>query len=179
MVYFCSIQYGFGSLKFLQFLCKNPDLNCEFSPNVTPRDGNCLLHAILDGIKNNDAFKHTNTTATDETECWVDLLKKLRIYDEIDIIQFLRSRWVLGASEWLAGGNGSNVNDKVVLGYSNKEWDYIWNTMAEDGAWAVPSVTDKSGNVVKGNQATELSMKYIAHDLHCNYFTIMSSLIPL
>ena len=49
-----------------------------------------------------------------------------------------------------------------------EEWDYIGNTMAEDGAWAVPSVTDKSGNVVKENQFPKLFMKYIAHDLHCN-----------
>ena len=165
-VYFCFLQYGFGSLKFLRFLCKNPDLNCELSPNATPRDGNCLLHAILDGILNNDAFKHTN--GTDETECWVDLLKKLRIYDEDETILSLRKRWVKGASEWLAGGNGSKVNDKVLLDYSDEEWDYIWSTMIKDGAWAVPSLKDASGNFVKENQAPELLIKFIAHDLHCN-----------
>ena len=39
-------QYGFGSLKFLLLLSDKPELNCDFSPNVTPRDGNCLLHGI-------------------------------------------------------------------------------------------------------------------------------------
>ena len=41
-------QYGFGALKFLLLLCKRPELNCDFSPNQTPMDGNCLLHGRID-----------------------------------------------------------------------------------------------------------------------------------
>ena len=70
-------KYGFGSLKFLLFLCKNPILKCEFSPTVTPRDGNCLLHAIMDGVLNNEGFRHTDG-GTDE---WTVLLKDLKCYD--------------------------------------------------------------------------------------------------
>ena len=59
------------------YLCERPDLKCDFSPNKTPRDGNCLLHgiqkllykvcykllflAIVDGILYNDAFKHNQS----------------------------------------------------------------------------------------------------------------------
>ena len=169
MVYKASYsKYGFGSLKFLLFLCKNPNLKCEFSPTVTPRDGNCLLHAIMDGVLNNEGFRHTDG-GTDE---WTVLLKDLKFYDntmdEVQHIQFIRNRWVLGASEWLAGNNGSKENDQSLLGYSNKEWNYIWATMIENGAWDVPSVKDRKGNFLKENQAPEMMIKYIAHDLQCN-----------
>ena len=40
--------------------------------------------------------------------------------------------------------------------------------MTTDGAWAVPFLIDESGHFVKENQAPELLIKYIAHDLHCN-----------
>jgi hypothetical protein len=84
-------------LKFLLFLAKNPTINCDFSPTITPRDGNCLLHAISDGILNNDAFKHNSTM--DKTGRWCELLKELRFFDdsldEEEHIQYLRSRWVL------------------------------------------------------------------------------------
>ena len=165
---FFNFQYGFGSLKFLQFLCSNPHLKCKFSPTVTPRDGNCLLHAISDGILNNDAFRHTEGG----TDRWTELLKELKYYEEdmdaAQHIQFLRNRWVLGASEWLAGKNGSKENDKETLNYTDEEWSYVWATMIEDGAWAVPSIKDGDGNFLKPNQAPELFIKYIAHDLLCN-----------
>ena len=38
----------------------------------------------------------------------------------------------------------------------------------EDGAWAVPSIKDRYGNFLKENQAPELFIKFIAHDLQCN-----------
>ena len=100
---------------------KNPNLNCEFSTNSTPRDGNCLLHAILDGVMNNDAFRHTNTE--NGTDSWVVLLKRLGIYKEENIIQSLRHRWVVGAFNWLAGKNNSKLNDQILLGYSDDEWN--------------------------------------------------------
>ena len=124
-------------MKFLLYLCNNPQLECSFSPNVTPRDGNCLLHAILDGVLNNDAFK--NNDGTNPTECWTQLLKNLRIYDETmdekEHLQFLRNRWVTGASEWLSGKNGSKENEKGLHGYTDDEWNFIWNTMVIE-PWA-------------------------------------------
>ena len=80
----------------------------------------------------------------------------------------MRNRWVVGASDWLAGENGSKENDKLTYGYSDHEWNFIWNSMVEDGAWAVPSIKDKAGNIVKENHAPEFFIKFIAHDLQCN-----------
>ena len=39
-------QYGFGSLKFALMLSKNSEFSCYISPNVTPGDGDCLIHGI-------------------------------------------------------------------------------------------------------------------------------------
>ena len=157
-------QYGFGSLKFLHFLVKKPHLSCNFSTNATPRDGNCLFHAILDGILNNEAFRHTK----DGTNSWVELLEKLNIYKEENAVQSLRFHLVAGASNWLAGKYNSKLNDQLLHGYSDEEWTYIWSTLLEDGAWAVPPIRDKSGNYLKENFAPELLLKFIAHDLQCN-----------
>ena len=88
--------------------------------------------------------------------------------DDDQQIQFLRNRWVIGASEWLAGKNGSKENDKLILDYTDNEWDFIWTTMMENGAWAVSSIKDQAGNTLKENQAPELFLKYVAHDLKCN-----------
>ena len=63
----------------------------------------------------------------------------------------------------MSGGHGSKQNDKEIFDYSDEEWGFIWDTMIEDGAWAVPSLKDESGNVVKGNHAPEILIKYIAH----------------
>ena len=68
--------------------------------------------------------------------------------DDVEYIQYLRSRFVFGASSWLAGENGSAENDKLTLGYTDEQWAFIWSTMAEDGAWAVPNITDGSGNAL-------------------------------
>ena len=123
--------------------------------------------AILDGILNNDAFKHTATDSRNET--WMELLMDFKIFDGMDDqIIYLRRRFVLGAAEWMAGKNGSMQNDKLVFDYTDGEWEFIWMTMLEDGAWAVPSITDRNGNFVKENNAPEIMMKFIAHDLKSN-----------
>ena len=54
-----------------------------------------------------------------------------------------------GAAEWMSGRNGSKQNDKGIFGYSDEEWSYIWTTMIEDGAQAVPNIKDEFGNMVK------------------------------
>ena len=90
----------------------------------------------------------------------------LKFYDDMDNhIMYLRNRFAIGASEWLAGKNGSKRNDKNILDYTDDEWAYIWSTMLEDGAWAVPSIKDELGNIIKENYAPELFINFIAHDL--------------
>jgi hypothetical protein len=74
----------------------------------------------------------------------------------------------MGAAEWMSGGHNSKQNDKEVFGYLDEEWNYIWATMLEDGAWAVPNVKDDFGNNIKDNLAPEIFLKYIAHDLKCH-----------
>ena len=126
-----------------------------------------LIIAITDGIMENDAFKHNRGELHNET--WTQLLLDLRLFDESeDQTMALRRRFVLGAADWLAGNNGSLRNDKELLGYTDTQWEYIWNTMLVDGAWAVPGITDDKGNVIKENDAPELLIKYIAHDLRCH-----------
>ena len=80
----------------------------------------------------------------------------------------MRTRWVMDAAEWMSGGHNSKQNDKEICGYSNEEWTYIWSTLLEDGAWAVPSIKDGFGNTLKENLAPEIFIKYIAHDLQCH-----------
>ena len=92
--------------------------------------------------------------------------------DENEHIQYLRNRFVVGASEWLAGNFGSKENNKSSLGYSDSELDWIWTTMLEDGAWAVPSVKDNHGNTVKENYAPEMLIKFAAHELKCNIIVL-------
>ena len=74
----------------------------------------------------------------------------------------------MGAAEWMSGRHDSKQNDKEILGYSDEEWNFIWDTMLEDGAWAVPDIKDSLGNTIKGNHAPEMFIKYIAHDLQCH-----------
>ena len=115
----------------------------------------------------NDAFKHNRGELHNET--WTNLLLDLGLFDESeDKTMELRRRFVFGAADWLAGNNGSLRNDKEILGYTDQQWEFIWNTMLEDGAWAVPGITDDQGNIIKENDAPELLIKYIAHDLRCH-----------
>ena len=92
--------------------------------------------------------------------------------NEDEHIQYLRNRFVIGASEWLAGNCGSKENNKSSLGYSDSEWDWIWTTMLEDGAWAVPSIKDMHGNTLKENFAPEMLIKFAAHELKCNIIVL-------
>ena len=162
-------QFGYGSFKFMWFLCRRPQLKCDISFEAIPRDGNCLLHALCDGIYNNDAFK--NTTGDANNEKWTQLLLDLKFFDDLDDkehIMELRRRFVCGAADWMAGNNNSLQNDKAVCGYTDNEWQYIWSTMIEDGAWAVPGIKDEDGHVIKENYAPEIFIKFIAHDLKAN-----------
>ena len=116
-------------------------------------------------------MKHNGADHLNET--WVKLLKDLKFFEDIkDHNQFLRTRWALGAAEWLAGEHNSKQNDKEILGYSDEDWNFIWSTMLEDGAWAVPSIKDSSGFTLKSNDAPEMFLKYIAHDLQCHIIII-------
>ena len=78
---------------------------------------------------------------------------------------FLRQRFVIGASEWLAGLHGSKENDKQKLGYTNEEWRLVWSEMLEDGAWALPALKDENGKYKKENLTPEMLIKFVAHDL--------------
>ena len=82
------------------------------------------------------------------------------------MVIFLFLFW--GAAEWMTGKNGSLQNDKLLFGYTDGEWEFIWMIRMEDGAWAVPSITDVNGDFVKENNAPEILMKYIAQDLKAN-----------
>ena len=126
-----------------------------------------IISAILDGILNNDAFKHTAGDAMNET--WTQLLIDFKVFDDMDDhIMYLRRRFVLGAADWMAGKNGSMQNDKLLFDYTDAEWEMIWMTMLEDGAWAVPSIQDEDGNLIKENCAPEIMIKFMAHDLKSN-----------
>ena len=162
-------KYGFGAIKCLLQLSRKSELICSFSPNASQREGNCLIHAIYDSIFNNEAFEHTGDDNV--LRRWTELLKDFKFYedmDDADHINYLRSKFVLGASEWLAGMHGSKENEKSNLGYSDVEWEFIWSTMIEEGAWAVPSLQDHQGNIVKENNAPEMFIKFAAHELKCN-----------
>ena len=87
----------------------------------------------MDGILSNDALKNNEGDQLNST--WAQLLKDLNCYEDLeDHINMLRTRWVIGASDWMAGNNGSKENQKQLLGYDDEEWEYIWSTMMEDGA---------------------------------------------
>ena len=73
--------------------------------------------------------------------------------DMTDHMMYLRRRFVLGAADWMAGKNGSKQNYKETFGYTDLEWEFIWMTMLEDGAWAVPSIKNNEGIIIKDNFA--------------------------
>ena len=126
-----------------------------------------MFLAISDGILDNDAFKHTRGEKHNTT--WTQLLLDFQFFDNLeDHIWVLRRRFVCGAADWLAGNNGSLENDKEVYGYDDVQWQYIWETMLVDGAWAVPDIMDEHGNKIKDNLAPEMMIKFMAHDLRCN-----------
>ena len=111
-------------------------------------------------------------------DSWTKLLKEFKFFGEMDMqehINFLRWRFVTGASDWLSGAHGSKQNDKNNLGYTDQEWESVWSSMLEDGAWAMPSLKDSLGNHLKDNFAPEMLIKFIAHDLksHIIIFDLM------
>ena len=75
----------------------------------------------------------------------------------------------------MAGKHGSLQNLKEVFGYSNSEWDYIWNTMKIDKSWNVPAIKDAIGNELKENYAPEIMIKFIAHDIRCQSLCLIYS----
>ena len=116
--------------------------------------------AIADGILNNEAFRHTGRGQ--ELDTWTNLLKEFKFHSDMGQVEhtnFLRRRFVIGASEWLAGFHGSKENDKSKLGYTDYEWELIWGQMLEDGAWAMPALKDNKGNYLKENLAPEMLIK--------------------
>ena len=116
---------------------------------------------------NNDAFKNNEGDTRNET--WTNLLREFQFFENMDDhIMYLRRRFVLGAAEWMAGQNGSKQNDKLLFEYTDSQWEYIWMTMLDDGAWAVPGIKDDLGNTVKANDAPEILIKFIAHELKCH-----------
>ena len=116
---------------------------------------------------NNEAFRHCQ--GENNNENWTKLLKDFKFYeDNEDHTMYLRRRFVLGAAEMMAGKDGSKQNDKLLFEYTDPEWEYIWSTMIEDGAWAVPSMKDSNGNTIKANFAPEILIKFIAHELKCH-----------
>ena len=126
-----------------------------------------ILLAVSDGILHNDALKHNGNEARNET--WTNLLQDLKFFDgEADHIMYLRRRFVLGASDFMSGGNGSKQNDKALFDYTDEEWEFIWMTMLEDGAWAVPGIKDDEGKIIKANWAPEILIKFIAHEIRCH-----------
>ena len=119
--------------------------------------------ALLDGILNNELFKSNNR------EEWNNLIIKLGLNKrDVNHVHYLRQRWVAGASEWMAGKNGSLQNHKELFGYDDDEWYHIWSTMKANGAWNAPPLKDHSGNIIKENYAPEILIKYIAHELKCH-----------
>ena len=126
-----------------------------------------IISAISDGMLYNDALKQNGDETKNGT--WNSLLQDLNFFaGEDDHIMYLRRRFVLGASEFMSGANGSKQNDKDLFEYTDDEWEYIWMTMLEDGAWAVPSIKDKDGKTVKANWAPEILIKCIAHEVKCH-----------
>ena len=84
-----------------------------------------IIIALIDGIKNNEAFRHIK----DENNlgAWTGLLKRLELYeDNVCPVDSLRKRLVLGAAEWLSGKNGSKENEMNKFGYTAAEWEWIW-----------------------------------------------------
>ena len=73
-----------------------------------------IFVALSDGVENNDAFKHIVGDSNNET--WTSLLQNLMFFDNSieDHILYMRQRFVLGATDWMAGKNGSLQNDRYL-----------------------------------------------------------------
>ena len=122
----------------------------------------------------NEAFRHTRNDELQQT--WTNLLIDFGIFDNgSDPVTTLRRRLVMGASEWLSGKHGSKENEKVKFGYTEKEWEWIWSLMFENRAWAVPSLRDDKGNYLKENFASEMLIRYAAHEIRCHIIILRST----
>ena len=127
--------YGFGLPKFLVITVGYRNLQCKASPNVTPPDGNCLMHAIADFILNEEVIKMRRHTSP------ADLSRDLEVYNMSGHnTMILRKRWVRGAYEWLAGKHGSLQNLKDVFQYTDDEWSFVWSTLIHDKTWNVQQI---------------------------------------
>ena len=118
---------------------------------------------------NNEAFRHT--AGEQNQESWIGLLHDLKFFENMDDlghVSYLRQRFVMGFSHWMAGNHGSLENTQLMFGYSDVEWREIWSLMNEDGAWAVPPLRDNFGNFLKDNHAPELFIRFAAHELKCH-----------
>ena len=120
--------------------------------------------AIVDGIAH--LINKSTNLENAENSAWQYIMECKE--NNIKYINTLRQKWVLGARQWMAGMNGSLQNHKLMFGYSDEEWSFIWSTMSEDGAWDVPSIKDSHGVEIKENYGPEMMIRYIAHDLKCH-----------
>ena len=126
-----------------------------------------LSLAIVDGLLNNSSLK--NSKQDSELCHRTQLLKDIKFSESVkDHTLYLRQRLAVGASQWLAGKNGSLQNLQSVFGYTDEEWQFIWSSMCEKGAWDVPNIKDSNGKVIKENYAPEMFIKYTAHELRCH-----------
>ena len=69
--------------------------------------------------------------------------------DTHQLLQFLRHRFVTGASDWLSGNHDSKQNDKETLGYTNKEQASLkitYNNLDEYVAGLRRAITTPSQN---------------------------------
>ena len=163
-------RYGFGLLKFWVITVGYPNLHCKASPNVTPPDGNCLIHAIADFMSNEVVMKRRHILS-------VNLSRDLQVYNMSgNNSLILRKRWVFGASQWLAGKHGSLQNLKEIFQYTDDQWTFVWSCLMHDKAWNVPQIKDKAGNILKENFGPEMLIKYIAHDIRCHIIVLIFNL---
>ena len=75
--------------------------------------------------------------------------------------------------------HGSKENEKLKFGYNDKEWEFIWSMMDEDGVWDVPSLKDENGNFLKENFAPEMLIRYAAHELRSHIIVIDLGLLRI
>ena len=116
-------KYGFGILKFYVITVGNPSLHCKVSLNRTPPDGDCLMHAIADGLLNKQGLEARFTKQRSLSE---DLQSDLQVYkSQGQNASILRQRWVLRASDWLSGKHGSLQNMKCFFDYTDSEWNFF------------------------------------------------------
>ena len=84
-----------------------------------------IFSALSDGIENNEAFRHTRNEKRQES--WTNLLQDLKFSEDMDEdehIKYLKNRFTIGASEWLAGSQ-SHLWDTLIgngIGFGQQWW---------------------------------------------------------